>query len=829
MTQLSLLHGFASTRAGTVAPLLPLAREAPLERDATCRRCSLHREARTVCMPWSGDPGGLLVIGEGPGRDEDAAGRPFVGRSGQHLRPIVAKNWAGPVAYANAEGCYPGSADVGAREVAACRGYVRGTIDAVRPTRVVCLGGWAAASVTGAYLPPLSTRRSYALLDGIPVFFVMHPAAGLRNQHMDRAFTADLRWALTVPDPPKADATWEVPSKEAAIEALRAYRAQRCRVAFDCEAADDHPNRDPHKVPSPWSDGFRVLCVALTGDGSRSIVLSEELLADAEVLGALRDLMQDVAVPKCGQVIKYDVLCLLTLGIRVRGIDGDTRAARRLLESEADSDLDTMSWQVGLGGFKTESTRALGKGAGRRGFDELDLPVLWGRCAGDTAATWRLDAVLTARLAAAPRLAATYQRVVLPVTDALARVEEWGVAVSVPAARAFGEMLKGQIATIDEAIVADPDVRAFAARYGKPPDLDSPKQLAVFLYDHLGLHPPRITDKGHRSTDEESLSALSGPFVEKLLKRRELSKLKSTYADAMILHVRSDGRAHTTYNPDRARTGRGSSEDPNLQNIPRAKTPLGKMARNIFVAPDGYLLIECDYSQIELRIAAYLSNDLVLIEDFRRGADIHRLAASLAFGVPIDQVTSKQRSDAKSVAVFGTLYGQSDETMAANLNLSVAKVHGIRQAVWGKYAALARWCEAQRALVRAHGEVWVETLPGCWRRRQLWDAGSQDPKRRSHAERQAVNTPIQAKANEYTYVSLVEIVRWIDDEGVPAKVVLTVHDSIVLEVRKDARARVLREVPRIMCGWGGMGGVPVKVDVSEGESWGSMEDVPLAA
>jgi DNA polymerase-1 len=344
------------------------------------------------------------------------------------------------------------------------------------------------------------------------------------------------------------------------------------------------------------------------------------------------------------------------------------------------------------------------------------------------------------------------------------------------------------------------------------------------LFDRMKLPVVRTTDAGHRSTDEATLAALADrePWVAGLLEMRKVQKLKGTYADGLLEKIRPDGRIHASFNVDGAASGRTSSSNPNLQNIPTAASPEGKMARDLFVAPLGWVILSVDYSQLELRVMAMLSRDPVMTADFKSGLDIHRQTAASIFKVAPEDVTDKQRKIAKTI-VFGLAYGKSDENFADDLGVSIAEARRYREGILGRYQRFAQWQTSLWKEAQAAGLSWTWWAGRRARRRQLWRAGNeQDRQAFAHARNQTMNTPVQGTASEFCVASLIECVRWIRDEDVPARVTMAVHDELDFEVREDALPWVAKRVRQIMLSHDSAG-VPLAVDLEFGKSWGSLE------
>jgi DNA polymerase-1 len=397
------------------------------------------------------------------------------------------------------------------------------------------------------------------------------------------------------------------------------------------------------------------------------------------------------------------------------------------------------------------------------------------------------------------------------------------VPVSAAAIDLFDEYLKAGIAALRSQL----DV------YGKDFNPASPKQVGELLFKRLGLTPPEDTFPrgGAQSVSEEVLEYLSKEheLPKLILDYRSLAKMKGTYCDGMREHVRQDGRIHPSILPDGARSGRTSCVDPNLQNVPRADdSPEGRMARNIFVASPGHLLLHVDYKQLEYRVAAMLSQDPAMIDLIVRGLDFHTGTAELI--APImgwAKVEKPQRSIAKTLN-FALLYRMAVRTLAARLGVSEAEAEKVWNAVLGKFRRFAQWSDkvVREAKFSGYCRTWWDGQPARWR--SLWRLADEDGEARSRAEHGAVNSPVQGTAADFCNASIPAVVQWIEDDCVPAELVLAIHDALLLNVREDCVDEVAYHVSRIMTQWPSAG-VPIEVDVEVGPSWGGLEKYELAA
>jgi uracil-DNA glycosylase family 4 len=835
----------------------PIEEAEPLEVDQHCERCSLHRRKGVrVCLPAEGEPGGLLVVGEAPGRDENSAGRPFVGSSGRVLRAAVRQHWKGPVAIDNAVKCLPPKDGPGEKAVAACRGYLAQTIREVQPTRIVTVGGVSVKSLFGRAVPMLSSRRAYSYLPGsqTPVFFVLHPAAGMRNRFIRQWWDEDIRWALTAepPSPPP----WQAPVRlvQTALESEQVLEEFHERAlggewfAFDVET-----------IGRMYGNYHCMISLAICPqDADEPCVWTGPALQNERVIKTLRGWFADPSYKKVAQNTKFDAQVIhATLGVDVAGLHGDVRLWRKLLFADADAHLNVMAELVGMGGMKEEMAEYLERGvrlahgAVRKGdWSRLaDTPVgndpraqhaievgeevaryayglvphdvLYRYNARDSVATSRLGRLLEPQVSADANLARTWRALPKPAMKAIEQVERWGVRVDQDVLKWFSIDMREKLEQLTSILQGQAGSLEF--------NPGSNQQVADILYKKLKFKPAKLTPSGAPSTDEESLAALKGkhPFVDALLEYRKFEKLRGTYADGMLEHIRADGRVHPSFNLDGARSGRLSCSDPNLQNIPRPTSDYGKMARDCFTVEPGFVMLSADYSQIELRVAAALSGDPVMRQIFIDGVDYHQRTAEMvsrtAWNVPPEGVTKEMRSQAKIVN-FSMLYGAGDGRIADAIGTSVRQAEKVREAILGNFKLLAKYIRSQLSFARKHGEVWTWWDGHPARKRGLWRVADPDDLARSRAENGSFNSPVQGTASDFCLASLCACVDWIREGFLDncVRLVCAVHDSLIFEVREDVLHAVAKKVRNIMTGWPSLG-VPLVVDMEVGTHWGSLK------
>lgn len=541
-----------------------------------CEGCYLAKNVRlrTRCLRPEGAPGGLLIVGESPGQNEDTVGRPFVGRSGKLLRSKIKEYWSGPIAIDNAVKCYPGKRKITAGMVGACRKYLAQTIREVQPTRIIALGAWASLSLWGRSIPPLSTRRAYGYITPtLPVISVIHPAAALRSRFVGQVFDRDLRWALTVKDLPKPPWSEVARVVENPLD---------MRQAVDELGEGGWVVIDVETKGKLFDDDFRLLSISCCSSDSESPFVFRP---DIDGIATFLDYISKPTTKLVGQNIKYDQLaisCHYKLEL-TRNIHFDTRLARRLLEPQAVANLDVMSELVGMGGMKHAAKRLLRKRVDEirkaikhensccQPFFDIELksiqePEVYGHAllpfdelakynARDVVTTNRLAKLLSQRLSKEPELERTFRETVMPAAMAIAQVEYWGLSCSMGSVEVFDHYLRQK----EEAVIRR------LAKYSEETNWDSPKQVREVLYNQLGLEPVKETREGVPSTDKEALKAMRSfhPIIPDILEYRFISKMRDTYASGLLPHIRGDGRIHPSFHLDGTGTGRLSCSKPN--------------------------------------------------------------------------------------------------------------------------------------------------------------------------------------------------------------------------------------------------------------------------
>lgn len=799
--------------------------------------------------------GAVLVLGDFPTEPEDAARRPVSAGPNATLRDVIESAHDGPIVYASALRCAPKGTNVTDKIMDACRPYTHGLIEEVKPSRILCFGKRAYQMVLGSKPDSIQLgRRGYGYLsDGTPVFMLHAARRVTPNRFLFRRWRADVEWALAndPPKPPWEGVVYDVRTVDDARIAAAALR-RAGTFTYDTETGG-----------LMGSDYFQVVCLtAAPADNPMAVYLWDEDALKDERREPLREVLRDPSVRKVGHNLKFDFeavaygLDLLDERgvLQVQGAGFDTLLTVKNLDTECKGGLAIVDHHVGMGGHKAENDAAIAAAVDQINRARADpkqrrLPgmthpalaaaiahpdtdaksfayalvpreILYRYCALDTVATALLHQHYEPITEKAPHLKLVRDELHNPATSAIAQIEAWGMSADINAARSFGRMLEPRR---DEYMAK---IRAL----GCDVDINSPTQLGGYLFDDLGLPVQDVSEKtGQPRVNAASLEKLRDhhEVVATLLDYAKVNKLIGTYVDGLIPHIREDGRIRCSLNIAGARSGRMSSSNPNLQNIP-SSGEYAKRAKAIFNAAPGHVLLQLDYSQLEVRVAAIVSGDPTLRQAYLEGADVHRRTASIAFGMPEAEVTKDVRRDAKGV-VFGVLYGKSANSLAKDLGVDLARGQFVYDSVLGALPVLTEWMAKQRAHCDRYGSTWTYLPMGNGRGeklkrarcRQLWQIAEPESKFQSVARNGSVNTPIQGTASDYMMRSLIAVVNWIVGDGIPARVVNTVHDSIILEVPYAWALEVAAVVKSIMESWPSMG-VPLVADVDVGLTWGGL-------
>ena len=529
-------------------------------------------------------------------------------------------------------------------------------------------------------------------------------------------------------------------------------------------------------------------------------------LSEETVWQHLRPLLEDPDCAKAGHNLKYDLSVLANHDIHPQGIALDTMLESYIFNSTASRhDLDSLCLKY-LGHRNVSFAEVAGKGANQITFDQVPLETATPYAAEDADMVLRLHAELGPRLAREGRMQAVLEEIEMPLVPVLSRMERTGVALDPDLLHTLSAELGTRMVELEQS------AHALA---GEPFNLGSPKQLQQILFEKLGLPVKAKTPKGQPSTAESVLAELAADYElpRVILDWRSASKLKSTYADALPRAINPEtGRVHTLYHQAVAATGRLSSAEPNLQNIP-IRTAQGRRIRQAFIAPPGMRLVAADYSQIELRIMAHLSDDPRLVAAFAASADVHRATAAEVFGVAPDAVTDDQRRAAKSIN-FGLIYGMSAFGLARQLGVERGAAQEYIDLYFARYPGVADFMARTKASAHEHG--FVETVFG--RRLYLPEIGSRNAARRQYAERTAINAPMQGTAADIIKRAMVEVDRYLRKEAPHIRMIMQVHDELVFEVpESEVESAIAGILPR-MCAAAELK-VPLVVDYGVGLNW----------
>ncbi len=588
--------------------------------------------------------------------------------------------------------------------------------------------------------------------------------------------------------PPAAPVTFETPGSIEELQNWAAAQRAATTLTLALETSDAQGRANVAGGRTPGATGADYMRDELTGlalqtgEGAALYLAFTDVLPREAALGALRALLQDAAVEKRGHDLKFALNVLARYGVDLQGLRFDVMLESYVLDSTATRhDLAALCEKY-LGAKATDA------------------------CAQRLSALQRLHELLWPQLQKIAPLKKLFTEIEMPLIPVLARIERAGVGVDVRLLNAHSEQLAARLKQLED--------QAYQMA-GQMFNLSSPQQLQGILYDKLGLPVLKKTPKGQPSTAEEVLRelALDYPLPKLILEQRTLSKLKSTYTDRLPEQVNSvTGRVHTRYHQAVTATGRLSSSDPNLQNIP-VRGEEGKRVRAAFIAPAGYQLLSADYSQIELRIMAHLSGDARLKHAFAGNQDIHKATAAEVFGVKLEQVSAEQRRAAK-VINFGLIYGMSAFGLAKQLGVPREAAQQYMTLYFARYPGVQAFMERTRAQARQQG--YVETLYG--RRLYLPEINSRNGQLRQYAERTAINAPMQGSAADIIKLAMLRIDAWLQQNKFNARMIMQVHDELVFEVAEQDCGALADAVRRLMTGIEGLS-VPLSVDIGIGRNW----------
>ena len=603
------------------------------------------------------------------------------------------------------------------------------------------------------------------------------------------------------PPPEKLD--YQAVTTEAQFAALLDRLAQAEKIGIDTETTSlDAMNASLVGISIAFQAGEAVYIPV-----GHSLTAAPEQLDLQDVLGRLKPHLENPALKKIGQNLKYDQHVFANYDIALNGIAGDAMLASYIIESHLGHGLDELSerW-LGLETITYESL--CGKGAKQIGFADVAIGQATEYAAQDADFALRLEAHLRAQMDA--KQLEMYEKMELPVAQVLFEMERNGVQIDRAELARQSAELGAELMKLEQ--------EAYAAA-GQPFNLNSPKQLQEILFDKMGIPTKGLkkTAKGGISTNEAVLEQLAPdyPLPKIILQNRSLAKLKSTYTDKLPEMISpKDGRVHTTYAQAVAITGRLASNNPNLQNIP-IRTAEGRRVRRAFTAPQGSVIVSADYSQIELRIMAHLSGDKTLIAAFQNGEDVHRRTAAEVFGIAPENVSPEQRRYAKTIN-FGLIYGMGQYGLAKSLGIDNISAKNFIDRYFARYPGVAEYM--QRTKEQAAAQGFVETLFG--RRLYLPDIHNKNANARAGAERAAINAPMQGTASDLIKRAMIDVSRWLSDDLLQSKLIMQVHDELVLEVPESELDLVKTNLPELMADVGkGLLNVPLVAEVGVGENW----------
>jgi DNA polymerase-1 len=598
------------------------------------------------------------------------------------------------------------------------------------------------------------------------------------------------------------DVDYEIVTTDEALAAWLARLAEAELFAFDTETTSLNYMEAQIVGVSFALEPGRAAYVPLAHD----YLGAPEQLDREAVLAKLKPLLEDEAQAKVGQNLKYDANVLANYGITLRGIRFDTMLESYVLDSTATRhDMDSLALKY-LGHKTIHFVDIAGKGAKQLTFNQIKLEEAGPYAAEDADITLRLHQTLYPRLQQEGELGAVLADIEIPLVPVLSRIERQGALIS-------RELLLAQSAELGARLV-ELQGRAYELA-GQEFNLGSPKQLGEILFTKLELPVTKKTPTGAPSTAEEVLAelALDYPLPKLLLEYRSLSKLKSTYTDKLpeMINLRT-GRVHTSYHQAVAATGRLSSSDPNLQNIP-IRTEEGRRIRQAFIAPEGYRILAADYSQIELRIMAHLSGDEGLLKAFKEGLDVHRATAAEVFEIDLEEVSGDQRRKAKAIN-FGLIYGMSAFGLAKQLHLGRNEAQQYIERYFERYPGVQEYMDRTRALAKEQG--YVETLFG--RRLHLPEINARNKMRVQAAERTAINAPMQGTAADIIKRAMLEVDSWLRTEQPDARMIMQVHDELVFEVAQAEVDAIGGKICQLMSGAAELA-VPLLVESGSGNNW----------
>ena len=797
--------------------------------NAGCTKCGLCKFRRNIVNGTGSPSAKIFIVGEGPGPSEDGYAQPFVGPSGKLLKRLMQQ--AGidyrDVYFSNCVRCLPkGTAkpvrEPSYEEIEACAPYLEEEIAAVKPTVIVPAGNTALRYILGAKNLNITRQRGLEIWSEkyqCKVCPMFHPAAILRNPKYEGVTVQDLIRIKASSASTELTTiglgTYEVVDDKLKLDALFHHLETEPEISIDIETTSlDWMSSQIISIGFCWKERTGW-CLPLLNTKQAETDPTTRFWDDATYLSIQDRLKKAMALPskKILQNGKFDLKHLLYAGISVNNFYFDTMLAHHLLDENAENlhGLKEMAWvYTDMGGYDKEvddyfaANRKL-----KRQYILLPFKTLVRYNAADADCTFRLFKKFKPMISD-QGLSRLFRQIVMPMSNVFLHTELIGAQVDtnyVEKLRVEYTAKKGELEAKIFAKTGEFNIR-------------STKELRKVLYEDNGFETDQLTKTGALSTSKNVLAELlkehqSSDVLANLLEYKKTMTMLSTFIKGMSSHLDSNGRVHSTYKLHGTATGRSSSAEPNLQNIPREST-----IRGMFIAKPGYTLIEADYGQAEFRFWAYYSQDPQMILDISSGKDIHKMTASSAFGTPIDQITKKQRQDAKAI-VFGLMYGRGVASVAEQLQISEDEAQRVVDVFFNRYPRAKRWLKDIVFFARHHG--YVKNHFG--RLRRLPGINSTDQEVRSEAERQSKNSPIQSGASDMTFIASIRIKREFEKRQLSGQLVLTVHDSVIYEVPDAEVAESIKiiktEIERPIEGVN----VKMQAEIKSGTRWGELTAV----
>lgn len=805
--------------------------------NAGCIKCGLCKTRKNI-VNGTGDPAAkIFIIGEGPGLKEDVYGQPFVGPAGSLLKRLLTEAGVDyrEIFMSNIVRCLPKGTtkavrEPDAEEIEACAPYLEAEIAAVKPTIIVPCGNTALKYILGAKNVNITSKRGLEIWSdkyNCKIMPIFHPAAILRNPKYESVTVQDLARIKTSSTTTGLSALgmgdYKVADTPEKLNELFAALETEPEIAIDLETTGlDWLKTDIISLGFSWKERtgwclplLKSKIASYDVDGNLIETPNERFWDDATYLKIENRLKKALALPskKIFHHGKFDLKHLEYHGFKVANVYFDTMLAHHLIDENAENlhGLKDCAWvYTDMGGYDKEVSDWFAINKKLKGqYIYLPYAVLTKYNAADADCTFRLFKKFEPTIVA-QGLTRLYKQIVNPAQAVLLQTELTGVQVDT----AYIEKLR-----IEYSAKKDELEKQIYSTVGTF-NINSAKELRSVLYEQNNFKTSRTTKKGAMSTDKATLDELATTYsthaVPKLLLQyRETSKMLSTFIEGLSFWLDSQGRIHSTYKQHGTVTGRLSSAEPNLQNIPRDST-----IRGIFIAKPGHTLIEADYGQAEFRFWALYSQDPQMIADISSGKDIHKMTAASAFGVSIESVTKKQRQDAKAI-VFGLMYGRGTWSVAQQLGMSEDDAEKVVQIFFSRYPKAKRWLKDTVSFARSNG--YVKNHFG--RLRRLPGINSADEMVRSEAERQAKNSPIQSGASDMTMIAGIRIKKKFESLKLAGQLVLTVHDSVIYEV-PDAEVSesvkiIKEEIERPIEGIN----VPMQAEIKIGHRWGALDEI----